>query len=64
METEKTFAALTGEESIPQLQKLLPPNSVMYAGTNRDARRSLSEQADMGIDVVVIFDDGMPYKDV
>ena len=29
METEKTFAALTGEESIPQLQKILPPNSIM-----------------------------------
>lgn len=64
METEKTFAALTGEESIPQLQKLLPPNSIMYSDPNPDVRRFLSEQAAMGIDVVVIFDDGMPYKDV
>ena len=64
METEKTFAALTGEESIPQLQKLLPPNSIMYSDPNPDVRRFLSEQAAMGIDVVVIYDDGMPYKDV
>ena len=64
METEKTFAALTGEESIPQLQKLLPPNSIMYSDPNPDVRRFLSEQAAMGIDVVVICDDGMPYKDV
>ena len=64
METEKTFAALTGEEGIPQLQKLLPPNSIMYSDPNPDVRRFLSEQAAMGIDVVVIFDDGMPYKDV
>lgn len=64
METEKTFAALTGEESIPQLQRLLPPNSIMYSDPNPDVRRFLSEQAAMGIDVVVICDDGMPYKDV
>lgn len=64
METEKTFAALTGEESIPQLQKILPPNSIMYSDPNPDVRRFLSEQAAMGIDVVVIYDDGMPYKDV
>lgn len=64
METEKTFAALTGEEGIPQLQKLLPPNSIMYSDPNPDVRRFLSEQAAMGIDVVVIYDDGMPYKDV
>ena len=64
METEKTFAALTGEERIPQLQKLLPPNSIMYSDPNPDVRRFLSEQAAMGIDVVVIYDDGMPYKDV
>lgn len=64
METEKTFAALTGEEGIPQLQKLLPPNSIMYSDPNPDVRRFLSEQAAMGIDVVVICDDGMPYKDV
>ena len=64
METEKTFAALTGEDGIPQLQKLLPPNSIMYSDPNPDVRRFLSEQAAMGIDVVVIYDDGMPYKDV
>lgn len=64
METEKTFAALTGEESIPQLQKILPPNSIMYSDPNPDVRRFLSEQAAMGIDVVMIYDDGMPYKDV
>lgn len=64
METEKTFAALTSEERIPQLQKLLPPNSIMYSDPNPDVRRFLSEQAAMGIDVVVIYDDGMPYKDV
>lgn len=64
METEKTFAALTSEDTIPKLQKLLPPNSIMYSDPNPDVRRFLSEQAAMEIDVVVICDDGMPYKEV
>lgn len=64
MAASKTFAALTSQEHSAAVQDALPPRSLVYIDENPDVRRFLSEQAATGTDVVVLDDDGMPYKEV
>ena len=60
----KNFAAITSERHKPVLERILPPGCLFYVDGNPNVRGQLAEWEKLNVDVVVVDDDGLPYKDV
>lgn len=60
----KNFAAITSGRHKPVLERILPAGCHYYVDENPNVRGKLAEWEKLNVDVVVVDDDGLPYKDV
>lgn len=60
----KHFAAITSDGHRGVLEGMLPPDTLYCVESNPNVRGKLAEWEAQNVDVVIVDDDGMPYKDV
>lgn len=64
MDSSKSIAAITSERHKGVLESILPPTTRWCVSSNPNVRGQLAEWERLNVDVVVVDDDGLPFKEI